>query len=104
MDEVDGSKSRQVNRLSIDGDCTDKSFPCGLDLFSGKTVYGSSYIGGIAESRGAHKEAIFFNARCVKQESAILVAGGDKHAVDRISRLDHVNGGACGRGCRAGGE
>ena len=104
MDEVDGSKSRKVNELSIDGDGIAKSFPLGLDLFRGKTVYGSSYIGGVAEGGDASVDIIFLGAGEVKPKGAILIAGGNEYTIDSISRLDHVNGGWCGCGFRAGGE
>ena len=103
MDEVDGSKSRKVDGLSIDGDGIDKSIPLGLDLFRGKAIYSTGYVGGVAKSGGASVDIIFLGAGEVKPEGAILIANGNEYTIDSISRLDHVNGGWGGSSFRAGG-
>ena len=104
MDEVDGSKSRKVNGLSIDGDGIAKSFPLGLDLFRGKTIDSGGYVGGVVKGGGASVDIIILGAGEVKPEGAILIANGNEYTIDSISRLDQVNGGWCGSRLRAVGE
>src|SRR4030066_1581110 len=104
MDEVDGSKSRKVNGLSIDGDGIAKRFPLGLDLFRGKTIDSGGYVGGGVKGGGASVDIIILGAGEGKPEGAILIANGNEYTIDSISRVDQVNGGWCGSRFRACGQ
>ena len=104
VDEVDSSKSRKVNRLALDGDSIGKSFPLRLELFRGKAVDCTGYVGGVAKSGGASVDIVFLGAGEIKPKGSILITSGNEYTIDSIPRFDHINGGWCGSRFRAGGE